>query len=120
MKPKMELKTTRAEHDLNNVKLLKIRGWGGAHKVTVVRHKGRDSSRGPRVVVEGPQRHDGEFWTYNRVNSKGEMTCFSDLLGESKYTGAKDPTTNRPWPLLVITLQLPKDHPGVKVDVKER
>lgn len=69
------IRPARAFHDLNGVTTLAVTGWRGSHEV-------KPHAAGDRgVAIIAPRRVEDEDWTFQRVNSAGELRCFSSLIG---------------------------------------
>jgi hypothetical protein len=85
----------RAHHDLNDVRILKISGWPGEMEVVP-----RQDDSG-WVTVEAPERHEGEYWTFQRPIG-GILTCFSSLIGSPDLA-------NQCPPFSQMTVRMPAD-----------
>ena len=103
---------THASHDINGVRVLRIHGWSGGHRV-----EPRDDSAW--VQIEAPKRDGDENWIFQTPKGDGILTCFTSLLGSPRLLGVnKDPQTGEPL-VLVVRIPATRRH-NLRVEVRPR
>lgn len=74
--PSLGAGIARAHHDLNGVSEIEIVGWKGRCEI----QQRTDGSGWVSIIA--PERHEGEYWTFERPQD-GVLGCHSSLIGSA-------------------------------------